>query len=116
MRRKHGMEIIPMDGVPADGAQATTESGAAGLASPRRSTRSGLLVRRLVGLGLILGIAYAVFHVVFLTDLLAPLLAYAAPIEQGIAWVAEDPMRAWIALAAIIVPHIGVYYMIFENK
>ncbi|WP_181273665.1 hypothetical protein [Brevibacterium oceani] len=101
-----------MISTPADG---STQSQAPGV-DRRGAHRSGTFVRRLIAFGIMLAFAYGVFHVVFLTDLLDPLLAYAEPVKDGVAWVAEDPKRAWVALAAIIVPHIGLYYMIFEDR
>lgn len=80
--------------------------------SPRRA----LLIRRLIGMGIMLAVAYAVFHVIFLTNLLDPLLVYAEPVKAGIAWVMEDPMRAWGALAVIIIPHISLYYLLFDDR
>lgn len=70
----------------------------------------------MLGLAVALGIAYGIFHLLFRTDVLAPLLAYVEPAKDGIAWVADDPKRAWMALAVIAIPHIGAYYMFFEDR
>lgn len=78
--------------------------------------RAGLFIRRLIGLAIAVGLAYGIFHVVFRTDVLAPVLAYAEPVRNGIDWVLADPTRAWGALAAIVIPHIGAYYMLFEDR
>ncbi|WP_434598375.1 hypothetical protein [Streptomyces sp. A5-4] len=48
--------------------------------------------------------------------MLAPLLAYVGPVKDFIGWVVEDPGRAWIALAALVIPHIGLYYLLFEDR
>ncbi|MDO5865121.1 MULTISPECIES: hypothetical protein [Paenarthrobacter] len=63
-----------------------------------------------------LGMAYGIFHVVFRTDILAPVLAYAEPVKYGIDWVIEDPKRAWMAFAGLVIPHIGLYYLLFEDR
>ncbi|WP_424863086.1 hypothetical protein [Streptomyces sp. MMS24-I29] len=73
-------------------------------------------MRRLLGLTIVLGIAYGIFHAVFRTGILAPLLVYAEPVKAAVDWVVEDPRRAWTALAVIVIPHIGLYYLIFEDR
>ncbi|WP_158819124.1 MULTISPECIES: hypothetical protein [Streptomyces] len=80
------------------------------------SPRAALLVRRGIGLAIALGMAYMIFHVIFRTGVLVPVLAYVGPIKDFIGWVAEDPRRAWIALAALVIPHIGLYYLLFEDR
>lgn len=80
------------------------------------SPRAALLLRRGLGLAIALGIAYGIFHVIFRTEVLAPMLAYAEPVKDAVGWVTEDPKRAWGALAAIVIPHIGLYYMLFEDR
>ena len=60
--------------------------------------------------------AYGVFYIGFRTDVLAPTLVYVEPVKHGIAWVLEDPRRAWMALAALVIPHIGAYYLLFEDR
>lgn len=82
----------------------------------RISPRAALLVRRGIGLAIELGMAYGIFHVIFRTGVLAPVLAYVGPVEDFIGWVVEDPGRAWIALAALVIPHIGLYYLLFEDR
>ena len=78
--------------------------------------RTTLRIRRGMGLAIMLGIAYGIFHVLFRTDLLEPLLAYVDPAKQLIDWVAADPKRAWGALAVVVIPHIGMYYLLFEDR
>ena len=80
------------------------------------SPRASLTVRRLLALSIAVGIAYGIFHVVFRTDILDPVLAYAGPLKNGIDWVLEDPKRAWAALAVLVIPHIGMYYLLFEDR
>ncbi|WP_433855096.1 hypothetical protein [Streptomyces kronopolitis] len=82
----------------------------------RISPHSVLFVRRGTGLAIALGMAYGIFHVVFRTDALAPVLAHVGPVKDFIGWVVEDPGRAWIALAALVIPHIGLYYLPFEDR
>ncbi|PZT91037.1 MAG: hypothetical protein DI630_29980 [Gordonia sp. (in: high G+C Gram-positive bacteria)] len=78
--------------------------------------RTTLRIRRGIGLAIMLGIAYGIFHILFRTDLLEPLLAYVDPAKQLIDWVAADPKRAWGALAVVVIPHIGMYYLLFEDR
>lgn len=85
-------------------------------ARKRRSPLASLVVRRSLGIAVALGMAYGVFHVVFRTDILAPALAYVGPAKDGIDWVLADPARAWMALAALAIPHIGAYYFFFEDR
>lgn len=80
------------------------------------SPRASLTVRRLLAVSIAVGLAYGIFHVVFRTDVLDPVLAYAEPLKNGIDWVIEDPKRAWAALAVIVIPHIGMYYLLFEDR
>lgn len=86
-----------------------------------RGTRRGinphkaLRIRRLIGVTIMLLVVYAIFHVIYFTDLLEPVLAYTGPIKDGIDWVMADPTRAWTALAVLIIPHIGLYYFIFDD-
>lgn len=82
----------------------------------RLNPRTSLFVRRGIGLAIALGLAYGIFHVVFRTDVLAPVLAHVGPVKDFIGWVVEDPGRAWIALAALVIPHIGLYYLLFEDR
>lgn len=88
------------------------------VAEPRRgmSPRAQLTIRRILALAIALGMAYGIFHVVFRTDVLAPVLAYAEPIKDGITWVIEDPKRAWLAFPVLVIPHIGLYYLLFEDR
>ncbi|TLS46048.1 hypothetical protein FE633_10865 [Streptomyces montanus] len=82
----------------------------------RIGPRSALFVRRGTGLTIALGMAYGIFHVIFRTEVFAPVLAYVGPVKDFIGWVVEDPGRAWIALAALVIPHIGLYYLLFEDR
>lgn len=82
----------------------------------RISPRFALFLRRGIGLAIALGMAYGIFHVIFRTEVLAPVLAYVGPVKDFIDWVIEDPGRAWIALAALVIPHIGLYYLLFEDR
>ncbi|MFD7853444.1 hypothetical protein ACFV6B_03995 [Streptomyces microflavus] len=63
-----------------------------------------------------LGMAYGIFHITFRTEVLSSVPAYAGPVKEVIGWVVEDPGRAWIALAALVIPHIGLYYLLFEDR
>lgn len=89
-------------------------NGAAG--TRRRRSLASMAVRRSLGVAIALAMAYGVFHVVFRTDVLAPALVYVGPVKDGIDWVLADPRRAWMALAALAIPHIGAYYLIFEDR
>ncbi|MDW6057976.1 hypothetical protein SAZ11_07725 [Streptomyces sp. FXJ1.4098] len=82
----------------------------------RIGPRSALFVRRGIGLTIALGMAYGIFHIIFRTEVFAPVLAYVGPVKDFIGWVVEDPGRAWIALAALVIPHIGLYYLLFEDR
>lgn len=73
-------------------------------------------IRRIVGITLMGLMAFTIFHVTFRTDVLDPLLALVGPAREGVDWVLEDPKRAWGAAAVIVVPHIGLYYMLFEDR
>lgn len=86
----------------------------AAAARPQRA--AALAIRRTLGLSIALGMAYGVFYIVFRSDVLAPTLVYVEPVKHGIAWVLEDPRRAWMALAALVIPHIGAYYLLFEDR
>ncbi|MFD7668091.1 hypothetical protein [Streptomyces sp. NPDC059788] len=70
------------------------------------SPRGALLVRCGIGLAITLGLAYAIFHVVFRTGVLASALACVGAVKDFIGWVAEDAGRAWSALEGLIAPHI----------
>ncbi|MGW3197170.1 hypothetical protein ACWDBD_21780 [Streptomyces sp. NPDC001118] len=97
---------------PDAGSQSSTTAGRRRPISPR----SALFVRRGTGLAIALGMAYGIFHVIFRTEVLAPVLAYVGPVRDFISWVVEDPGRAWVALAALVIPHIGLYYLLFEDR
>ncbi|GHB82340.1 hypothetical protein GCM10010306_091150 [Streptomyces umbrinus] len=95
-------------------------------AEPQSSTTAGrrrwigprctLFVRRGIGLAIALGVAHGIFHIIFRTEVLAPVLAYVGPVKDFTGWVVEVPGRAWIALAALVIPHIGLYYLLFEDR
>lgn len=78
--------------------------------------RASLAVRRLLGVAIAVLGSYGIYHVVFATDLFAPVLANAASLKEGIDWVVEDPKRSWAALAVLVIPHIGLYYLLFEDQ
>jgi hypothetical protein len=80
------------------------------------SPRASLTMRRLLALSIAVGIACGTFQVVFRADILGPVLAYAEPLKNGVDWLLEDPKRAWAALAVLVVPHIGMYYLLFEDR
>jgi len=82
----------------------------------RRKRLNGLAVRRVIGVGALAGMALGLYWIVFRTDLLTPVLAYVGPTRDLIAWVAADPMRAWGALAVLLIPHIGLYYLLFDDR
>lgn len=84
--------------------------------TPRRRRLSALAIRRLIGVGVLAGMALGFYWVIFRTALLAPVLAYVGPARDLIDWVAADPMRAWGALAVLVIPHIGLYYLLFDDK
>lgn len=73
------------------------------------------VLRRTIGVLFLAGVAFGIYYVVFLTDLLDPVLAYAQPIKDGIEWVAEEPSRLFAAAAGILLPHIGLFFWINEN-
>lgn len=60
--------------------------------------------------------AYGIFRIIFRTEVFAPVLTYVRPVKDFIGWVVEDPGRAWIALAALVIPHIGLYCLLFEDR
>ncbi|MFD3970241.1 hypothetical protein [Streptomyces cyaneofuscatus] len=60
--------------------------------------------------------AYGIFHITFRTEVFSSVLAYAGPVQEFIGWVVEDPGRAWIALATLVIPYIGLYYLLFEDR
>lgn len=60
--------------------------------------------------------ALGLYWAIFRTELLAPVLAYVGPARDLIDWVAADPKRAWGALAVLVIPHIGLYYMLFDDR
>ncbi|KAB7839516.1 hypothetical protein [Streptomyces mobaraensis] len=78
----------------------------------RISPRSVLFIRRGIGLAIAPGMAYSIFR----ADVLAPVLTYVRPVKGFIGWVVEDPGRARIALAAFVIPHVGLYYLLFEDR
>lgn len=84
--------------------------------SLRRLLRAALRPRRLAGVAFMLAIAYGIFHLVFRTDLLDPVLAAVGPLQEGIEWVRADPSRAIVALCVVIFPHLGLYVLLFENN
>lgn len=81
----------------------------------RPNPRIGLRIRRTIAVTLVLTLVLGLYWIVFHTQLFAPLLAYVEPVEHGIAWVKEDPMRLAYTAAALIIPHIGFYMMIFGD-
>ncbi|WP_327357866.1 hypothetical protein [Streptomyces sp. NBC_01304] len=95
---------------------AEPQSSAATGRRRRISSRSALFVRRGIALALALGMAYGIYHIIFRTEVLAPALAHVGPVKNFIGWVIEDPRRAWIVLAALVIPHIGLYYSLFEER
>lgn len=60
--------------------------------------------------------AYDIFHIIFRTQVFAPVLAYVGPVKDFIGWMVEEPGRAWITLAALVIPHVGLHYLIFEDQ
>ncbi|NUQ96217.1 MAG: hypothetical protein HOY79_06505 [Streptomyces sp.] len=108
MRLRASGQAAALDADP----QSSTTAGRRRWISPR----STLFVRRGIGLAIALGMVYGIFHVIFRTEVLAPVLVYVGPVKGFIGWVAEDPGRAWIALAALVVPHIGLYCLLFEDR
>jgi|SRR5699024_4872969 len=87
--------------------------------SRSRSTggRGGsLALRRTVGITLMAGMAFAIYWIIFHTTIAEPVLALISPMQDGVDWILEDPSRAWMAVAAIVIPHIGMYYLIFEDR
>lgn len=82
----------------------------------RKKMREPLFIRRTIGVALISAFAFGVFHIVFQTDLLNPLWAQAQPVADFIDWVKDDPRRAWVAAAGLVIPHIGLYYMLFDDN
>lgn len=81
----------------------------------RRRERRHLRRRRGVALCFIIGLAYGIFHLVFRTDVLDPVVATVAPLGDLVDSVAADPTRAWVALGSIVIPLVGTYVMLFEN-
>lgn len=83
--------------------------------SLRRLLRAALRPRRLVGVAFMLAVAYGVFHLIFRTDVLDPVLEAVGPVREGIEWVQADPSRAIVALGVVIFPHLALYVLLFEN-
>lgn len=75
-----------------------------------------MALRRTIGLTLTAAMAFGVYWVVFHTSIAEPVFALVTPIQDGIDWVMADPKRAWLAAAGVIIPHIGMYYLFFENR
>lgn len=84
--------------------------------APTRRRLSRLAARRLIGVGVLVGMAVGLYWAIFCAELLAPVLAYVGPARDLIDWVAADPKRAWGALAVLVIPHIGLYYMLFDDR
>lgn len=102
------IKVVAPDGEP--------ESSTAAGRRWRIIPRSALFVRHGTGLAIALGMAYGIFHVIFRTEVLTPAPAYVRPVKDCIGWAVEDPGRAWTPLAALVVPHIGLYYLLFEDR
>jgi len=83
---------------------------------PRRRRLTGLAIRRLIGVAVLAGMALGLYWVIFRTELLAPIVAYVGPARDLIDWVVADPKRAWGALAVLLIPYIGLYYMLFDDR
>lgn len=73
-------------------------------------------VRRSIGIALMAIMCAGVYWLIFHTSVLAPVFELAAPIEDGINWIIADPQRAWMGAALVVIPHIGLYYMFFEER
>lgn len=87
---------------------------------PRSAEERSLRKRRLIVTGVLLLLSLGLISLFLFTDLFdpltKPLLAQMKPVQQGIDWVLADPKRAWAALAVAIIPHVGLYFMIFEDR
>lgn len=68
---------------------------------------------RIIGAIVLLALAYALFHLLFFTDVAAPLLAYAAPVHGFVEWVKEDPTRLLVTLATFFLGNMTLYVLIF---
>lgn len=79
----------------------------------RRMTKKD--IRRTIGLMLILAIAFGLYYLIFVSDVLQPLMIYAAPVESFLGWVKEDPSRLMMSAAAFIIPHLGLYFALFGD-
>lgn len=75
-----------------------------------------LRIRRTIGLLLIAGFSYAAYHVVFHTQLLEPMLAQVVPVQGLLEWVVADPHRTWMAAAVLVIPHIGLHFLLFDDR
>lgn len=57
----------------------------------------------------------ALFWVVFATDLLTPVMAYAQPVTDFVEWAKEDPTRLIGTGATFALTYIGTYTLLFGD-
>lgn len=72
--------------------------------------------RRGIAAFIILVVPLLLWYLIAHTDVVTPLLESAAPIQEGVDWVLADPQRALMALAVLIIPNLGLYFFIFEDR
>jgi hypothetical protein len=82
-----------------------------------RRVRGFFILRRIIGLALMAVMFGGIYFLVFRSGLLTPLFTELFPqLADRIAWVVADPKRTMISLAVLLIPHIGLYYALFENR
>lgn len=80
-----------------------------------------LNIRRLIGVLIIIGLIWGLFWLIFLSGLADPAIAMITPVWQSAASMINDPLGIdWggklMAIAAVIIPHIGMLFFIFDNN
>lgn len=82
----------------------------------RQPASRSLIIRRCIGVALMLAMAAGVFYAIFYTPLLDPVLALIQPAREFISWVREDPSRLFTAAVTIILPHMALYAKLFGDE
>lgn len=80
-----------------------------------RQERKGLLLRRLLAVGIIIAVTAMIAYVILRTELLTPVLTIVPPVQGFIHWCIEDPERAWGAGLVLFMSNLGIYAFIEER-
>lgn len=113
---------MPTHQSPIDQRQSKAERKAEAKATRRlaRADRRAHLVQRAVrivmGVGLLSLLTGALVLGVWSTGVLDPLIGQTDDIRSNLQAMADDPQRAWLAVAAVLIPNIGLYVLLFENR